>query len=68
MVFKGKNLGAGSNFTTASRTITLPIYVWGDLETLKELKKTRDYKKILSEIICEELRHQEAKQLILDSR
>jgi len=68
MVFKGKNFGAGSGFTTASRTITLPIYVWSDLEKLKELKKTRDYKKILSEVICEELRHQQAKQLILDAR
>jgi len=68
MVFKGKNFGAGSNFTTASRTITLPIYVWADLEKLKELKNTRDYKKILSEVICEELRHQQAKKQILESR
>jgi len=68
MVFRGKNLGAGNSFTTASRTITLPIYVWSELEKLKELKKTHDYKKILSEIICEEVRHQEAKKLILESR
>jgi len=68
MVFKGKNLGVGTNYTTASRTITLPIYIWSNLESLKELKKTHDYKKILSEIISEELRHQQAKQLILDSR
>ena len=68
MVFRGKNLGAGTNFTTASRTITLPIHVWASLEELKELTKDRDYKKILSGIICEELRHQQAKKLILDSR
>lgn len=68
MVFKGKNFGAGNNFTTASRTITLPIFVWSALEELKQLKKTQDYKKILSEIICEEHRHQKIKSQILASR